>query len=321
MNVRLPANLDDEDITADMVDGEIPLSVPTSMTGAIYRIKVSELCREVVDALPSQYDDAEEVNYSVVLHLDRRFRDFLASLPVFLRGDPESVASSREMCERMPILVLQRAVLQFTIYGRLCRLHRPYHLEGLTNSRYSYSHKACIADAQRVLEIRRVMEEAGLAAGIRASGSWILMQHVSVAALILATDVSFNPSAPNAAERKAKVLATCEMLEKTSDETDAVMEGVQRNVKMLIAALQSKRGQAADNAPGLEFNRSGGIRDTLMSDVTRQEIDSSRAGGFTESLELDHTDWDQLWKDFIDIAPGMDMTDWDLLLEQMQDAC
>jgi hypothetical protein len=330
MNIRLPANLDDEDITADMVDGPFPLSIPSGMSAFIHRVKISEICREVVDALPSQFSETKELDYDIILKMDRKFRHFLQELPVYFRLDPESMAKSESMFRNRPTLSLQRIGINFSARVRLCRLHRPYHLEGLTDPRYAYSHKACVQEAQRVLDLRRAMDECSAPLGMKPSRSWIVMQHVSIAALILATDVSFNPLAPNAEERKAKVLATCEILEKSIEESGSIMEGVQRNMHVLISTLQKQRSESLSQrvlAPGdIEINL-GQPGDAVMVDDGYHASRSAgghltgtadRTDGFLDDLGAEKTDWDQLWRDFIAIAPELDMTHWDIFFEDVQ---
>lgn len=325
MNVRLPANMDDVNVTADMIEQEVPLSVPSDMTAFIHRVRISELCREVVDALPSQFHDVEEVDYQIILEMDKKFRKFLDELPVFFRLDLESIEQSKSICRERPMIGLQRIFVNFSIHVRLCRLHRPYHLEGLTNPNYAYSHKACIGDAQRVLDLRRIMEEYGAPLGMNPTRSWIVMQHVSIAALILATDVSFNPQAENAANRKSKVLATCELLEKSIEESGSIMEGVQRNMQTLISTLQKERSesvsQGRNTTPHITTD-SEQPRDTVMADDVGQVLQTMGgdtvgfavgSDGFLDDLVTDQSDWDKMWKDFMTIAPELDMAQWDLL--------
>ncbi|KAK2612696.1 hypothetical protein QQS21_001313 [Conoideocrella luteorostrata] len=326
MNVRFPINMEDDDMTPDMADTDVPLSVPTMMTGFIYRIKIAELCREVVDALPSQFQDTEEPDYNIIMQMDRKFRSFAEDLPVFFRLDTESIEKSKHICKEKPVIAQHRVALHFSIHGRLCRLHRPYHLEGLTNPKYAYSRKSCVSDAQRVLDLRRKLDEACVSTGMQPARSWVTMQHVSIAALILATDVSFNPSAPNAADMKAKVLATYGLLERSIEESGTVMDGVQRNMQALTSTLQSKRGQddnQSQHPTGDGPSAFPSTSDATMIDVDEHEsgVAGLRSGGhlpsFVDDLQDDQTNWDELWKDFVDIAPEMDMSHWDLLLEDI----
>lgn len=60
MNVNLPSITDDEFITSTEVKQNLPLSMPTSISGFFFRVKTSEVCREVIDALPSILLDSQE---------------------------------------------------------------------------------------------------------------------------------------------------------------------------------------------------------------------------------------------------------------------
>lgn len=328
MCVRFPANIDDKDLTEHTVESDIPLSMPSDMSAFIQRAKISAVCREVVDALPSQFDDAAEPDYEVILQMDQKFRAYQAELPTYFQLDPESVEKSKDICRQRPLIALQRVGVNFSVHIRLCRLHRPYHLEGLTNPTYAYSYKACIHEAQRVLELRRAMDQCA-PLGMNPARSWIVMQHVSIAALILATEVSFNPSAPNAEDRKAKVLATCELLEKSIEESGSIMDGVQRNMQVLISTLQKKRPQSFSHHTTLQrmasnHGQPGGVMVMETDGEAAQPAAAASVGnaiandGFIGEMDTDQTNWDQLWKDFIDIAPELDTTQWDLLFEDVQ---
>ncbi|KAG5939472.1 hypothetical protein E4U53_007794 [Claviceps sorghi] len=347
MNVRLPMNLEDEDLTPETIEKDVPLSVPTSMTAAIFRVKLSQLCRELTDTLPSPFqDEAEEeegegegegeADYDTILQMDHKLRGFLHELPVFFRLDAESVNKSRDVCRDMPFIALQRVSLNLAIYGRLCRLHRPFHLQDVKTSRhkYAYSHQACLADAQRLLDLRGMLEETGHLNGLQPTKSWIVVQHVSVAALILATEVSFDPSAPDAAARKSRVLATCELLDRAFEESGHIMEGVQKSVHMLLSTLQSQGGQTQTRqrvrddglAPRGLVTPNPSIDEAFGADATRQGLAMGHGpdaqgvlghdamDGWTGD---DGTDWDQLWKDFISVAPEIDVSQWDALFEDV----
>lgn len=104
----------------------------------------------------------------------------------------------------------------------------------MTNPRYACSHKACIGSAQKVLELRRSVDEIDSTVGLKLARFWTVMHHVFIAALVLAMDVSFNPRAPDAEARKAKVLAAYQTLEKPQQESNCLMEGIQKNLQTNI---------------------------------------------------------------------------------------
>ncbi|KAB8210714.1 hypothetical protein BDV34DRAFT_236539 [Aspergillus parasiticus] len=345
MMVNYPTNTDDEFITPTGILQDRPLSQPSSLSAFIYRVKLATLCREVVDAMPSIWLEAQEPDYETILALDRKFQNFLSELPTFFKLDPDSIEKSKTICEERPYIPVQRISLHFSLHTRLCRLHRPYHLEGVTNPKYSYSHRACIQSAQRVLELRRLMDDAGARIGLKPGRFWTTNQHAFLAALILATDVSFNPDAPDAEARKAKVLAAYETLEKSKEESSILVETIQKNMQTLMSTLHRQRPRLRD----LQSDITGIRKDTLVSaSEAPQNNDNSRGlqntsmpshtANTVQSSATEHPilvddaapyrnvpheagrqeeDWDQLWSDFLAVAPELDIPQWNALLDDM----
>ncbi|CAL5870347.1 uncharacterized protein PFLUO_LOCUS4583 [Penicillium psychrofluorescens] len=303
MQVNYPANTDDEFITPTATDIDLPSSVPTAMSGFLFRVRTAKLCREIVDAMPSVLLDDNKADYHVVLAMDAKFQTLFKELPWFLQLDPENVEKSKEIVTQRPWIAFGRISGHFSLHSRLCRLHRPYHLEGMTNPKYAYSHEVCIRSAQTVLELRRQMDEAGAKIDIRPSRFWTVMQHVFVAALVLATDVSFSPDAPDAEARKAKVLMAYQILESSKQESSTLVESIQRNLQILMSALQKQRVQPPRESTASSAVSSGAIHDAFR--------DEALGSGLME------VDWDQLWTEFLAVAPDLDAQQWNSLLDDV----
>lgn len=325
MKVNLPSNTDDEMITASGIQQEFPLSVPTAMSAFFARVQGSELCRDVIDALPSIMLDSQECDYKTILELDAKYQKHMDDLPFFFKLDPASIEKSRQICKERPYIAYQRITIHFSLHTRLCRLHRPYHLEGTTNPKYAYSHQSCIRSAHKVLELRRSMDEIAIGVGLSPSRFWTVMHHVFFAALILAMDVSFNPHAPDAEVRKAKVLAAYQTLESSEQESNYLMEGIQKNLQTLMSTLHKSRPQASD-----VFAETGQAPDRLGESSTTHKYGGggiSVQPGSTmvadEDLDLgmvndlDQDGWEQLWSEFVAVAPELDVPQWSSLLEDV----
>ncbi|UCK57571.1 hypothetical protein AFCA_000490 [Aspergillus flavus] len=345
MMVNYPTNTDDEFITPTGILQDRPLSQPSSLSAFIYRVKLATLCREVVDAMPSIWLEAQEPDYETILALDRKFQNFLSELPTFFKLDPDSIEQSKTICEERPYIPVQRISLHFSLHTRLCRLHRPYHLEGVTNPKYSYSHRVCIQYAQKVLELRRLMDDAGARIGLKPGRFWTTNQHAFLAALILATDVSFNPDAPDAEARKGKVLAAYETLEKSKEESSILVETIQKNMQTLMSTLHRQRPRRLD----LQSDITGIRKDTLVSASEAPQNNDNSQGLYNTSMSshavstvqwpatehpilvddaapyrnvppepgMQEEDWDQLWSDFLAVAPELDIPQWNSLLDDM----
>lgn len=248
MSVNYPSNIDDETIPGSGVDFGMPLSVPTSMSAFICRIRLSEFCREVVDAMPpfafhetnSLSFPEQDIDYALILDLDARLKSYIDSLPVFLKQDQESLEQSVFVCRERPYVAWQRTFLHFAINMRICRLHRPFHLVGFSNQKYAYSRAMCIRAAETVLNLRRSMDEVAALINLKPSRFWVIVQHVFQAAIILATDVSLKPDSPEAIPRRAEVLAACEMLQRSQHESATLKKAIQKNTRTLYRILQNQ---------------------------------------------------------------------------------
>lgn len=325
MNINYPSNTEDEYITKDGVTRKFPLSTPTSMSAFIHRLRMAEISREAVDRLPSLFQDSKDDDYNVVLELDQTFRTCIDDLPQFLRLDPDSASENRRLRQDRPVIAFSRLGVNFGIQTRICRLHRPYYLDSSIRPEYVYSHDACIRAAQSVLELRRLMDEVCESLHYRPSTSWIVMQHVSIAALILAMDVSFNPSSPESEANKAKVLATCQILERSAEESGSIMEGVQRNMQTLISTLQKNKTDVVSDTPPTTLRKKG----SAAAANGGTQVGGTANGNFSVSgLEMDGTalpsdlgfeieNYDQIWTDFLALAPELNGAEWDMLLNDI----
>lgn len=247
MTVDYPSNIDDEAIPASGPQYGYALSVPTSMSAFLCRVGLSELCREVVDAVPSSVLESSdisacgsEIDYTLILDLDTRFQTFTNSLPTFFKLDEQSIQQTAAICQERPYIAWQRTFLHFGINTRICHLHRPFHLEGFTNPKYAYSRKMCVRSAETVLHLRRSMEEIGASISLNPSRFWLIVQHVFRAAIILATDVSLRPDSPEAGIRCEEVLAACRMLERSRHESATLDKAIQKNTHTLLAVMQNQ---------------------------------------------------------------------------------
>ncbi|KAJ5103368.1 hypothetical protein N7532_003897 [Penicillium argentinense] len=328
MNVNLPSNTDDEMITTSGVQQAYPLSVPTSMSAFIARVQGSELCREVIDALPSILLDSQYADYSVILELDAKYQTYMDNLPFFFKLDPASIEQSRQICKERPYIAWQRVSVHFSLHTRLCRLHRQYHLEGATNPKYAYSHKVCIQSAQKVLELRRSMDEISAEVELNPGRFWTVMHHVFFAALILAMDVSFNPQAPDAEARKAKVLAAYQTLEKSKQDSSNLMEGIQKNLQTLMSTLHKSRSQVPVRDPGAARGdaftepsqasyRPGELTTHDLAAQPSSTVAANSGFDLGTVNDIDQEGWEQLWSEFVAVAPELDVPQWSSLLEDV----
>ncbi|PWY84984.1 C6 zinc finger domain protein [Aspergillus heteromorphus CBS 117.55] len=222
MNVNQPSNVDD----AALGTVSQPESTPTDMSFALQRLKLSLICREVVDATSHEHLHGLEVSYDKILSLDRKFHQGQASIPEFFRLDPTSRRRFASLYEARPTIAWQGCLLQQGYFSRLCRLHRDFFIRGAREPAYSYSHVICLQSARKVLEIKRIMDGSGPSHTPPNSVVWSVMHHVFMAAVILLLDICFNWDDILAEKRKEEVLDACRMMNKAQESSSLVKQGI-----------------------------------------------------------------------------------------------
>ncbi|KAJ6166583.1 hypothetical protein N7470_002030 [Penicillium chermesinum] len=297
MNVNLPSNTDDEYITTEGVQKEFPLTVPTSMSGFIFRVKGADLCREVIDALPSVPLDVQESSYDTVLKLDSLFQAAFDNLPPYFKLDPESIEQSKQICKEKPFISYQRLQIHFSLHSRLCRLHRPFHIESITNPKYAYSHMVIIRSAHKVLELRRAMDDVNI--DFKAARFGVVMNHVFSAA------------------QKEKVYAAYRTLERSKEESSYLMAGVQKNLQTLMSTFQpvsSTSLEAGRPVSEIAQSLSGALDEGL---ATAPPSSLVTEGGYLVN-DLGQEGWEKLWSEFVAVAPDLDAPQWNSLLDDVE---
>ncbi|KAJ4251533.1 hypothetical protein NW762_011521 [Fusarium torreyae] len=316
MNVNQPCNVDDDQLTASGPVVGSPPSVPTDMSFFFLRIKLAETCREIVDTLPPMLNDVYESDYNVILKLDMKLQDLAKNLPEFCRLDPGSIERTKHICEKRPYIYWQRIGLHLGIHARLCRLHRPYHLESYSNPEYSYSRTTSIQSAYKVLELRRAMDDVGAATNFRPEPFWVILQHVTTAALTLAVDVSSDPGASNTESMREKVLAAYETLNRSRKNAQSLIRGIEKNMEQVMGTLQKQRsdvGTVPSSTWGItpsSISMEVAAPESILMDVNDTTMDDLQDG---RGDEYSH----QLWSDFLAAVPDLEEFEWTSLLQDL----
>ncbi|KAI1125268.1 hypothetical protein F5Y10DRAFT_12247 [Nemania abortiva] len=150
--VNRPRNLNDNDLNSDETL-TYPLNVITNVSCYLQRIRLGEICREMIDARAPGQLDVEISDFNTVASLDLLFERALAEMPPFLRkGAP--------IPEGAPIhFSSQRDLTLLCFNFRRARLHRPFLLHDTDNPQNEPSRRQCISSARTVLSLAVEMLE------------------------------------------------------------------------------------------------------------------------------------------------------------------
>ncbi|KAI1185527.1 hypothetical protein F5B17DRAFT_441789 [Nemania serpens] len=151
--VNRPRNLNDDDLTRNNETVTYPLNVLTQVSCFLQRIRLGEICREVVDARPPGLLDVEIIDLNTVASLDLLFEKALAEMPPFLKkGAPVPPGVPPQFAQ-------QRDLILLCFNFRRARLHRPFLLYDTNNPRHEPSRLQCISSARTVLSLSTEMLE------------------------------------------------------------------------------------------------------------------------------------------------------------------
>ncbi|OCT47378.1 putative Zn(II)2Cys6 transcription factor [Cladophialophora carrionii] len=226
MRVNMLRNVDDDDLVRDGPPVDRPLSEPTAMSYYIQRIKLADICRQVIDVMPLTSFELGTVDYQDVINLDRKFAAFFRELPAFLKIDERHIRESEHIMRQRPHLHIQRYALGMIAQTRRCKLHQPFLIRRSVERHYDYSRRISLESARSVIRLKDLLhpaaegeEEGGFVTmSARHTG---IVYHIFMATIVLVMDLCFNRVAEGEddAARKAEVVAACKMLEDAKSES------------------------------------------------------------------------------------------------------
>jgi hypothetical protein len=192
--VKLPRNINDNDLNQLDETVTYPLNVPTKVSCFLQRIRLGEISREIVDARSPGQPDVEVIDFSTLDSLDRLFKNALTAMPPFLqKGAPIPQVAPQYFSQ-------QRDLILLAFHFRRARLHRPSLLRATDNPRSASSRQQCISSARTVLSIAVELLDGPSASGDPQQGfgnplayrAGLVISSIFVACTILALNAGLN---------------------------------------------------------------------------------------------------------------------------------
>ncbi|EDN99829.1 hypothetical protein SS1G_02687 [Sclerotinia sclerotiorum 1980 UF-70] len=227
MRCDYPSNVNDVDIHPSG-DYNQPLNVETNMTYYHFRLQLSIICREIIDAMQNLGCEMHELPYETVLSFDKKLFSIKSNFPPSFRLDANSRAQHKDLDTKYPSLAVQRTAWHFGLQTRLTRLHRPYLARGAHDPRYSYSRMVCLRSARSVIELGRELTDRGEKQNFRPVRMWTVTHHIFVATVILVMDFCLNKDDPRSEERKAEIMDAFTILESCQETSTMAKRGLQQ---------------------------------------------------------------------------------------------
>ncbi|KAJ5377991.1 uncharacterized protein N7496_005400 [Penicillium cataractarum] len=335
MNVRRPLNREDDIIG---IETGLPLIMPTCMSYTLQRLKLAEVCREIVDAAAPYHLQGKELPYETVLDLDRKLQQAYSEIPAFFRFDQSSRRQFATLYLQRREIAWQRAFIQQGYHSRLCRLHRQYFIRGARDPRYSYSHVVSLQSARKVLEVKRIMDEEEPLFTVNSSFFWAVMHHVFMAAVILLIDVCFNWDDILASKRKEEVLDACRLLSRAQQCSSVAREGINAMMGILRKHWKQERRPITSSGTQARQPSSPGFDASALHDQsdiqTAGHVEDSKTVRFDDpeqkhdqsidpvNSELGQIPLEDLWSQMLDESAhvALNTPDWMDLLTELTNA-
>jgi len=151
-----PLNLDDEDIVDGMSRTGKPLHWPTSMSYALFRIRLHEISRTIVDRAPLACPLLEGPSYDVVMDIDTEMLHLLNDIPPFFKMTPAEISKKYKMNKiRADSTARQGRDFYIILYSQRCKLHLPYARRGFTEPQYAPSRDICVESARLIIHTEK----------------------------------------------------------------------------------------------------------------------------------------------------------------------
>ncbi|PWY63610.1 hypothetical protein BO83DRAFT_411800 [Aspergillus eucalypticola CBS 122712] len=235
MVVSKPRNVDDENLMAGSPIIDRPMEQPTEISYSLQRIKLAEICREVVDSSSMTTFNDGDMESRRLLEVDKRIVTFIKQLPQFFRLDGDALDGLIAKYPNIaPGIMIQRYIINSLVHSQRCRLHLPYLARGLVDPTYAPSREACLEAARCVIQAERMLASEDIPfvlTRLKFSG---ILQCVGIAITALFLDMCLSQEPVPRQARRAEVVDACSILkDATKDSPVAIrlLESFQRVVR------------------------------------------------------------------------------------------
>lgn len=214
------------------------------------RIRLGEICRQVVDALPLGSGDIDNLPYSKIAALDRLYEQLQLDIPTVI-----STADTNSTDAIARRLSLQRSIGMLSLNARWARLLRPLLQTNSLPKQFEIFRRKCLNSTETVIDIASTVLSAAVDSPISADSengnlnsrrspyrSGLVINHLFMACAVLATDPALRDNtgsgesthADAGTERRRSALANaCRLLEKAGEKSSMAAAMVRRLVGVL----------------------------------------------------------------------------------------
>lgn len=221
MLTRKPLNLNDEDIFDGMSGQGRPMEEPTSMTFQLFRIRLGETYRDMVDRTPLMLATVGCPSRDAIMDMDTNLQLLFNELPRCLTMTKEELIDTYDLSSDFADkYVHQGTIAQFFIHGQRLKLHLPYFTRGFSDKSFASSREICVTCASMIIQIESSLSRAGIAYSSCLKFTGLLLG-VFMATVVLIMEVCVNRSSLHLDERQTEIAEAFRLLQEARSESEA----------------------------------------------------------------------------------------------------
>jgi hypothetical protein len=330
MIVKLPLNIDDEDVFDGMDRIGKPATQPTLMSYFLQRIRLAEISRNLVDRNPIMMAASDCSSYNIVMDIDTELQNLLNDIPPFFSVNKDSVTEPfPEKSVKTPDILTQAYMVHTMIYSQRCKIHLPYLTRGFIEPAYAFSKDICINTARLIIQTEMWLARSDSRLS-RFQVARCLMG-VFMASVVLLMDMCVNRTPLPQQKGRGELAEAFRILEKARhvsttaskllDSLMHILRKHQASPSKLKEQSQAKLGEEADSCSTMMSGQNvcaTTISSPYSSSKNLEGDDSNNFGAINEYVngETSPSSFMNLAQNFEQIA-GVDSFDWDSIFTDL----
>jgi hypothetical protein len=234
MAVNKPRNTNDEDVFEGEEIIDRPESEATCMSYFVQRIRLSEICRTLLDRTPMGTLTSESVAYQDVLDVDAKLNEFIENAPSFFSINSPSLDDLPATdIRRSSFITTQRYTLNLLVHRQLCKIHLPYLAQGTIDPAYAYSRDACLRSARIIFELDHQLQNENLPFSKSRLRLSMVLRSVFLASIALMLNACLTGDAEDNTEGEDEVAGAWKILHEVQDQFPPAAKLLELSIKIL----------------------------------------------------------------------------------------
>ncbi|KND92531.1 hypothetical protein TOPH_02611 [Tolypocladium ophioglossoides CBS 100239] len=314
MVVRKPRNANDDDIVDGREVVDRPLDEPTCVSYLLQRVRLAEVCHELLDRSPFILLSPETMDYQQVMEVDARLRQFLQDMPSFFSLDNTDLHSLPSTDpRRSPSITVQRYTLNILLHRQLCKLHLPYLARGTVEPAFAYSHESCLKSARLIIHVEHQLRRENLPFVSFRQRMNMVLRSVFVACIALVLHACLSNDSQDSVASGEEVSDAWNILHEARDQSPLASKLLELSIQVLKKNKVTHPAlEALGNQPSVRLRPRGGTppmtpdsghRDESRNGAMEQQLNPASETAYLEQqwqalqgrMDLDAIDWDRLF--------------------------